>query len=381
MRSRDPFDSGFQETKSTAFHDFPSHRPSRWFRGVLVALVFLAPVGWSASTGSQSRIACAQDRVLVQKRNSDGSQSLPGRIVDYNGQFLTLERVGGRMEQIASARVLETHTNRTAPHVQADHWLANHQFEKALQSYQQAIQEETRKWVRQQILAQWVWCYRSQGMVEHAGDAFLKLVLAGDPKTLYFHAIPLSWARETVSPALEGRAQEWLANSASSASRLMGASWLLGTVQRDLAIQVLKQLATQDDPRIGLLAEMQLWRTQQATVSVQELKQWKQQVARLEVSLRAGPYYVLATGLARHDQHEPAIVNWMRVPVNYPRQFHLASESLLGAARSLEALDRAAQAQGLYQEITRKYVDTIAAEQARRWLSQAGIGKPSTTNP
>jgi len=322
------------------------------------------------------------DRVDIVQRTTGQQQTISGRVIDYNGRFLTLERVGGQQEQIASSRVRKVKTSRTRQHIRADQLLAEHQFEQALAAYQQAVKEETRQWVRQEILAQWVWCYQSLGLVEQAGDAFLKLVLASDPQTLYFQAIPLNWGKQTVTPALEGQAQVWLTGSASAASRLMGASWLLGTSQRSLAMDVLKQLATQEDIRIALLAEFQLWRTQQATISLQGLNQWEQQLARLPVKLRAGPYYLLATGFSRHQQHDRAIVSWMRVPINYPRHFHLSSESLLGTARELDRLKRAPQARNVYQEIVRRYSNTIAAGQAQRWLTQQDRSKsPSPKKP
>jgi len=339
-----------------------------------------------ASSGMLARPCLAQDasldRVDMVHRTTGQQQTISGRVIDYNGRFLTLQRVGGQQEQIASSRVRKVKTSRTKQHIRADQLLAEHQFEQALAAYQQAVKEETRQWVRQEILAQWVWCYRSLGLVEQAGDAFLKLVLASDPQTLYFQAIPLNWGKQTVSPALEGQAQVWLTGSSSTASRLMGASWLLGTSQRSLAIDVLKQLATQEDIRIALLAEFQLWRTQQATISLQGLNQWEQQLTRLPVKLRAGPYYLLATGFSRHQQHDRAIVSWMRVPINYPRHFHLSSESLLGAARELDRVKRAPQARNVYQEIVRRYTNTIAAGQAQRWLTQqARSESPSPKNP
>ncbi len=326
------------------------------------------------------------DRVDIVQRTTGQQQTISGRVIDYNGRFLTLQRVGGQQEQIASSRVRKIQTSRTKQHIRGDQLLAEHQFEQALVAYQQAVKEETRQWVRQEILAQWVWCYQSLGLIEQAGDAFLKLVLASDPQTLYFQAIPLNWGKQTVSLPLEGQAQVWLTNSASAASRLMGASWLLGTSQRSLAIDVLKQLATQEDTRIALLAEFQLWRTQQATVSMQGLNQWEQQLSRLPVKLRAGPYYLLATGFSRFQQHDRAIVSWMRVPINYPRHFHLSSESLLSAARELDRLKRSRQARNVYQEIARRYTNTIAAGQAQRWLTEQDRSdsptpkKPGTAN-
>ncbi len=310
------------------------------------------------------------DRVVVANRSGDQEQTLAGRILAYNGQFLTFQLVGGSPQRIETTRVKKIQSSWTAKHLRGNQLLADHEFEQALSAYQQAAKDETRLWVRQRILAQWVWCYRGLGQTEQAGDHFLKLVLADDPNTLYFDAIPLTWGKQPVSPALEGRAQTWLTGSRSSAGRLLGASWLLGTAQRAAAIQVLKQLTTDTDSRIALLAEAQLWRTQQASVPIQGLNQWKGQIARLPVRLRAGPYFLLAAGLHRHQQHEQAIVSWMRIPINYSQHYQLAAESLLASARKLDQLQRESQARNLYQEIVSRYASTVAAGQAQRWLDQ-----------
>ena len=146
---------------------------------------------------------------------------------------------------------------------------------------------------------------------------------------------------------------------------------MLGTAQRATAIQVLKQLTTDTDTRIALLAEAQLWRTQQASISVQGLAQWKGQIGRLPVKLRPGPYFLLGAGRHRHQQHEQAIVAWMRVPIKYSQHYQLAAEALLASARKLDQLQRESQARNLYQEIVSKYGSTVAAGQAQRWLDQA----------
>ena len=339
-------------------------------------MIGLCCTGWQGM-GTTLRHSTAQesslDRVVIINPTTSKEQTLSGRIVDYNGQFLRLQRPGGGRElRIESQRVRKIRTSWTANHLRGDQLLANHKFEQALVTYQQAVKEETRNWARQRILAQWVRCYQSQGQIEQAGDTFLKLVLASDPNTLYFHTMPLNWGEQPVSATLEGQAQVWITNSQSGAARLMGASWLLGTAQGGLATQVLKQLTIHEDTRLALLAEAQLWRSQQATVSMQALRQWEQQVSRLPVELRAGPYYLLGRASSRHQEHEQAIVSWMRIPISYPHHFHLAAEALLAAAKELGSMQREQQARNLYQEIVRKYANTIAAREAQRKLDQTG---------
>ncbi len=326
-------------------------------------LIFMSPACLAQETNL--------DKVVVANRIGDQQQTLSGRILAYNGKFLTFQLLGGSPQRIETSRVKKIQSAWTAKHLRGDQLLADHEFEQALLAYQQAVKEETRLWARQRILAQWVWCYRGLSQTEQAGEHFLKVVLAGDPDTLYFDTIPLTWGKQAVSPTLEGRAQSWLTDSRSSAGRLLGASWLLGTAQRATAIQVLKQLTTDTDTRIALLAEAQLWRTQQASISVQGLGQWKGQIGRLPVELRPGPYFLLGAGLHRHQQHEQAIVAWMRVPINYSQHYQLAAEALLASAKKMDQLQRESQARNLYQEIVSKYGTTVAAGQAQRWLDQA----------
>ncbi|MCP4813362.1 MAG: tetratricopeptide repeat protein, partial [Planctomycetaceae bacterium] len=186
------------------------------------------------------------DRVDIVQRTTGQQQTISGRVIDYNGRFLILERVGGQQEQIASSRVRKVKTSRTRQHIRADQLLAEHQFEQALTAYQQAVKEETRQWVRQEILAQWVWCYQSLGLVEQAGDAFLKLVLASDPQTLYFQAIPQNCGKQTLSQPQETQPHGCSTGPERAAPPVMAATLLQGTSQRSLAIDVLKQLTTQE---------------------------------------------------------------------------------------------------------------------------------------
>ena len=133
------------------------------------------------------------DRVVVANRAGDQQQTLAGRILAYNGKFLTFQLVGGNPQRIETARVKKIQSTWTAKHVLGNQLAADHEFEQALAAYQQAVKVETRLWARQRILAQWVWCYQGLGQTEQAGEHFLSVVLAGDPNTLYFDAIPLTW--------------------------------------------------------------------------------------------------------------------------------------------------------------------------------------------
>src|SRR5690606_14008531 len=123
-------------------------------------------------------------------------------------------------------------TTWTAEHEAANQAQAAGQYAQAIEQYRRAVQREPRTWARRKILAEMVWCYRGAGQLETAGDTFLLLV-GSDPTTRDFDSIPLAWApTEAVS---QQRAEHWLRRDDLPAAKLMGASYLMSTSQRNTA--------------------------------------------------------------------------------------------------------------------------------------------------
>ena len=86
--------------------------------------------------------------------------------------------------------------------------------------------------------------------------------------------------------------------------------------------------------------------------------------------IRSGPYYVFGLALSRHEMHEPAAINFMRVAILYPSQRDLVPDSLLAAGRELETMGQATDAVGLYREILTKYQTNRVAGEAESRLKQ-----------
>jgi tetratricopeptide (TPR) repeat protein len=314
-------------------------------------------------------ISLQADEVLVSSGANNASQTKrTGEIVDYTGGGLVLRVAGGAETTIPAERVLEVRAEWNALHRRGDALFAEGKFAEALEQYRQAVAQEQRAWVRRSLAAQAVWCYRNLGQHEYAASAFLTLATQ-DSASPYFDAIPLAWTSTQPGVALEAKLRKWLDDENSIVS-LVAASWLLATADRSAAIERLRALTSAADARVALLAQAQLWRSQQATAKADDVARWQATIERIPEPLRAGPYYVVGQALARLGAGEEAVLVLLRVPVLYPQHRELAAESLMAAARELAKLDRAEEARRVYQELAAVYGESPLAELARQSLEQ-----------
>jgi len=299
-----------------------------------------------------------------------------GRVVDYTGEGLVFEHPGGRRENVPAERVLAVETTRVGTHNDADAAFDQRRFDAALALYERAVNEERRIWVRRDILAQMVRCYRATGRIDLAANSFLAL-LQSDPATRHFDAIPLGWVAEQPSPALEQTARSLLAREEPAAG-LIGASYLLSTSGRNEALARLRQLAANTDRRIALLATAQSWRAGVATADVGQVESWQQTIGEMPEPLTAGPYFVLGQARLRLGQSEQAALALMRAPVLYPGDRRLAAAALLSAGRALEQLGRRQKAARLYREVIQSYPEQDqAVAGARHLLEKAFEARPA----
>jgi tetratricopeptide (TPR) repeat protein len=223
-------------------------------------------------------------------------------------------------------------------------------------------------------VAQIVWCYRDLGEIEHAGQTFLQVLLAGDSGTQYFDCIPLAWTTGLPAPSLERAAAGWLASTDSPAAVLLGASHLLGTAQGPAALDRLKRMTTDRDRRLAWLAQAQVWRATTFQASEEQLLGYLQAIDDCPSALRAGPYFVIGSALVKFRPNKAALT-LLRLPILYPRERQLASAGLLAAGGILQRGGKIDEAAHLYQELTRDYGDLADAAEAQRRLT-AGRTKP-----
>ena len=158
--------------------------------------------------------------------------------------------------------------------------------------------------------------------------------------------------------------------AAPSALRLLGASWLLTTDNRT-AVDALRRLSADGDPRVAQLAAAQLWRTRIAEATTADAQQWQAQIERMGAEIRGGPYFLLGLALARLDQHEDAALALLRAPLLYGQSSPaLAAEALLAAGKELDQAGQRDSAATLYREAIANYGATLAGREAEIRLSQ-----------
>jgi tetratricopeptide (TPR) repeat protein len=303
--------------------------------------------------------------------------STRGRVVDYTGRELQLELAGGVQRAIPAEQIVRIDTTFTREQTAAAAAFAQRRIESAAALYQEARRIETRGWVRRQITAELVWCYRALGQTERACAEFGVLVQS-DPETPYFDCIPLAWIPAPPPVLLEQSARKWMQSDKVPSAVLLGASYLLSTAARPQAMARLKQLTTHSDRRVALLALAQTWRTEVATADEATLAAWRNTIETMPEPLRAGPYYVLGLGRRQRAQWEQAALALLRIPLLYREHHQLASQSLWEAGQLLEKLDQSDAAARLYRELIREYPQTSPVSQAESRLGELATIRQST---
>jgi tetratricopeptide (TPR) repeat protein len=313
--------------------------------------------------------ARAQDSVHIATGDDGrGRAKATGQIIDLAGNELRMKSAGGAERVVPADRILRIETARTREQDTADEQFAADRFDEAAVQYQAALKREERGWMRREIIAQLVACYRAAGNVSSAAEYFLLLVRS-DPATRHFDAIPLAWLPGLPAADVEGRARRWIDQRDVPAAMLLGASHLLTTPQGDAARGRLQELASGKDSRIAALARTQLWRDRIASADDAELDRWQADIDRLPESVRAGPTFILAHALAQRKRYEQAALGYLRVPILYPSERALAARSLLEAGRTLEKLDQSTEAARLYREVLSDHGQDPAAIEAQDRLA------------
>lgn len=290
-----------------------------------------------------------------------------GTVVEFTGRELVLDVVPGGRRTFPAERVVRLEPALDGPHARAEAAFERRDYAAARPLFEAALAGEQRRWLRRLILARLVVCAREQGQWETAAELFAVLV-ADDPATPYFGAIPLPWTAVELSPAAEQKALAWLGRVEKPELALIGAAWLLSTPQRGRGLAELRALAGRGDPRIAPLAEAQRLRAELVTLDEPGLERFTTLVERLPESLAAGPTFTLARALAQRGQHESAAALLLRVRIVWPEESRLGAEALWGAAQALDKLGQSAEARRLDAELVREFPGSPWAAEARRRL-------------
>lgn len=319
-----------------------------------------------------AQFAAAEDSVLITSSDGRTPAQRQGQIVEFTGAELRLKSSAGREERIPASRVVEVRTTWTVDHLIGRERRKAGQLDEAIDAFQQAKEKETRPWARRQIMSEIAGCHAENGRFDLAGDEFLRIVVS-DPTTRHFDVVPIPWRVFAPDAALETRAETWLAaGDKLPAAALLGASWLLSTSRRAEAIARLEELAQrrggQDNVRIAMLAEVQLWRTKLVTAKIEDVARWRKALEQMPAEIQACGWFVVGEAFSRLKEPEEAALAYLRVPLVHGQQRPMAAEALVAAAKELETLKRTEQAAGLYREVVSDYATCPAAAEAQARL-------------
>lgn len=318
--------------------------------------VFLVAIVWVAVN-----LSVAQDRAVIQQVG--GSRiPLTGVVEDFTGRDLRFRsRTGDGVKRYSRSEVVDVITQYTAHHDEGRKLLAAGKVAEAKIELTTALNDEDRPWVRREILAGLVRCALWNGDYQTAVTQF-GLIVDSDPETFHYNLIPLNWTDDEPPVKLEVEARQWIKESATPHSRLIGASWLLTTSDHfDEAEMTLKKLAREPDLRIQRLAQMQYWRVKRKSkdgVDEQEVHRWQTFVDDLPAELRPGGHFLIAATWKDRREFERAARAYLWLPLVYDADRWLCAQSAFEAAESLRAMGDLTQAANTYSEVVLRYGDT-----------------------
>lgn len=317
-------------------------------------------------------ISCAQDKIEVRPDHHVGQATLPCTILDFTQSEIKVKLLpSGTVKFYPSSEIVKVHTPQTEQHQQGLEQLHNEEYEKAIESFSEALNIENRLWVRREILALMTKAALALGDNLKAALRF-QIMVENEPDARYFELIPLDWGmKETLSP-VRNAAQGWLTNP-DEVQQLMGASILLTAPDYQAQAEAaLRSLATSPHVNIQQLARTQLWRLRlrAGDISLLELQRWERNLNQVPEHLRAGPHFLLGTGYAMLDRNGQAAASFLWIPLAENSNPQLSAEASLKAADSILAMGQTSNALRLYQETAARYSKSPVRQMALQMIDQ-----------
>lgn len=345
---------------------------SRW-RCLLVGVVCWC--GSSLVVRGQDASDTPDKVILSPGGRSSTRVTLKGEILEYTGETLRIRlKLGEAAKEFPAADVIEIQTPQMTGHQKGLELFAKKDYAGAAKAFRTAFDDDSRAWVKREILTYLVRCALMEGDYVNATSKFAILVRS-DPKTHSFPLIPLIWIRQSPNPALKSQGEAWLLDDKQPvAVRLMGASILLDDPQFGTTASVaLRDLAAQSDRRVGVLAACQQWRTRLATrkeINPTELKVWEQKLESLPEELRGGPHFLMGRAYTSRREFELAAVHLLWTPLVQPDDHFLAARATMEAADALATIGQLEEAARLYEETSDRYAGTPSAQEAASQLKE-----------
>jgi hypothetical protein len=201
------------------------------------------------------------------------------------------------------------------------------------------------RWQQRLIVAEMVQSACALGQWQVAGKVYGYLAQDTSPQVL-LSVIPLPWSDELLSAGKGMRepAAEWLQRSEPE-MQLLGASWLVGSEQNGLALEMLKRLSNHESPLVSNYAQVQLWRSvPPSEIESAYFGKWVALRDSMPWVLQAGPTMLLGHRLEQSGAWELAVSEWLRIASLYGDRYHLKARAIdraIAACRTAGAIEQA----------------------------------------
>jgi hypothetical protein len=262
-----------------------------------------------------TRFAGGEDRVWLEPPRPTSTQSdwypraiekLSGKVIDFDAKQLRFLRSGDEAETVIAARRVLWIDSENASDLEAEaieHFVKK-RYRESLSKLPGILQQRPPVW-RQQ----WITMLAANAAWKSGrGKISLELVSQLDRRPLPPIAVawlPVAWRGGVQPPDALSEAKNRLSDP-SPAVRLVAASWLLSSPDRNQAASVLKQLQTDDRPQIAQLAEVLLWRMATPPTVIQSVASWRTKIDALPMVLQVGPTKTMIDKLRSAGQSELA---------------------------------------------------------------------------
>jgi len=305
------------------------------------------------------RLAAA-DRLVVRRPGAQGRIELQGEVLEYRGEEVSFQAsADGPIQTWRGPEIVMVEPERREPHQRGRQAIAQAPAQAAA-DLEQALAEETRPWVRREILADLVRCAVFQRQFAVAGSRYLAIETS-DPETPHLAVIPLRWTPDPVARDDRAAAVKWL-KSKSATANLLGASHLvLDPEFASEAEATLRQIGRGDSLRLQPLAQWQLRRIEafSGRPRLSDLQYWQRSLDQLPVHLQAGPAYLVAEALDRRAESALAASYWLRLVTHEAADLRLLAASLERGAEALQTAGQAAEAMALREELQRRFPEMV----------------------
>ncbi len=214
------------------------------------------------------------------------------------------------------------------------------------------------RWQQRLIVAEMVQSACALGQWQVAGKVYGYLAQDTSPQVL-LSVIPLPWSDEllTAGKGMREPAAEWLQRSEPE-MQLLGASWLVGSEQNGLAIEMLKRLSNHESSLVSNYAQAQLWRgVPPSEIESTYFGKWVALRDTMPLALQAGPTMLLGHRLEQSGAWELAVAEWLRIASLYGDRYHLKSRAIeraIAACSTAGATDQAGRIGARYPRETDK---------------------------